>query len=201
MGKGTRYRADFVHPGVALAGNMKKRSIKRIVNPDEQLDTRDVLHNPATAGPCDDLDLITPTCIQHIYNVPKGNKKAPKNSLGIFETGSWYSPTALKSFLANFTDISPDVTLSNITIDISVAHFDRTNDGGEAGLDVQMALPLVYPQNITVYQVDDDYYTTFGTETYRGMVQSWLNAIDAVGVLLPDHRYSRGHSLFNRELG
>ncbi|KAK1240117.1 hypothetical protein MKX08_007559 [Trichoderma sp. CBMAI-0020] len=169
---------DFVYPGVALAGSMKKRSMKRDIRIEDQLVARDALDKRADAGPCDDLDFITPTCIQHIYNVPRGNKKAPGNSLGMFETGSWYSPTALKSFLANYTDIPPETTLLNITIDISEPHFDQTNDGGEADLDVQMALPLVYPQNITVYQVDDDYYTTFGRETYRGMFQSWLNAID-----------------------
>ncbi|PNP40534.1 hypothetical protein TGAMA5MH_07531 [Trichoderma gamsii] len=169
---------DFVYPGVALAGSMKKRSMKRDIHMGDQLVPRDALDKRPEAGPCDDLDLITPTCIQHIYSVPKGDKKAPDNSLGMFETGSWYSPTALKSFLTNYTDIPPETTLFNITIDISVAHFDQSNDGGEADLDVQMALPLVYPQNITVYQVDDDYYTTFGREPYRGMFQSWLNAID-----------------------
>lgn len=143
--------------------------MKRNIRLEEQPVTRDVLDNRAAAGPCDDLNFITPTCIQHIYNVPKGDKKASGNSLGMFETGSWYSPTALKSFLANYTDIPPETTLSNITIDISVSHFDQVNDAGEADLDVQMALPLVYPQNVTVYQVDDDYYTIFGRDTYRGM--------------------------------
>lgn len=157
--------------------------MKRDIHMGDQLVPRDALDKRPEAGPCDDLDLITPTCIQHIYSVPKGDKKAPDNSLGMFETGSWYSPTALKSFLTNYTDIPPETTLFNITIDISVAHFDQSNDGGEADLDVQMALPLVYPQNITVYQVDDDYYTTFGREPYRGMFQSWLNAIDGVGAL------------------
>ncbi|RFU80370.1 subtilisin [Trichoderma arundinaceum] len=169
---------EFVYPGVALIGSMKK-STKRSVQPEKHLAARGSSYNQAATGPCDDLDLITPTCIQHIYKVPKGDKNAPGNSLGLFETGSWYSPTALTSFLANFTDIPPETTLLNITIDISKTHFDRPNDNGEADLDVQMALPLVHPQNITVYQVDDDYYTYYGRVAYRGMFQSWLNAIDS----------------------
>lgn len=120
----------------------------------------------------------------NISNVSKGDKRAPGNSLGVFASGSWYSPTALKVFLANHTDIPPEMTLLNITIDVSQIHYDQPDDSGEADLDVQMSLPLVYPQNVTIYQVDDDYYTTYGREIYWGMFQSWLNAIDGVSVIL-----------------
>ncbi|KAH8798638.1 peptidase S8/S53 domain-containing protein [Xylogone sp. PMI_703] len=172
---------DFVHPGVALVGSMAKKVMRRSIQPEEQLATRKVLDERAAAGPCDDLNFITPACIQYIYGVPKGDKKAPGNSLGLFEHGSWYSPISLATLLANFTDIPPETRPINITIDISQTHYnDNFSFDGEASLDIQMALPLVYPQNITIYQVDDDYYAVYAAslETYLGLFQSWLNAID-----------------------
>ncbi|KAL6807472.1 subtilisin-like protein [Trichoderma sp. SZMC 28013] len=169
---------DFIHPGVALVGNMKRESMKRSILPEQRVSTRNTLDERADVGPCTDLDLITPSCIQYLYNVSKGDKRAPGNSLGVFASGSWYSPTGLKAFLANYTDIPPETTLLNITIDVSQTHYDEPDGSGEADLDVQMSLPLVYPQNVTIYQVDDDYYTTYGREIYWGMFQSWLNAID-----------------------
>ena len=158
--------------------------MRRRVQPEEQLATREGLDERAAADPCHDLNLLTPNCIRHIYGVPKGDKKAPGNSLGLFESGSWYSPTALETFLANFTDIPPETRPFNTTIDISETHYDQLNYGGEADLDLQLALPLVYPQNVMIYQVDDDYYTTYGRETYLGMFQSWLNAIDKVSLFI-----------------
>jgi hypothetical protein len=82
-----------------------------------------------------------------------------KPGLGTALLGSRHS-------LASFTDIPPETKLLNITIDISLTHFDHQSDPGEADLDLQLALPLVYPQTVTIYQVDDDFNTGAGRETY-----------------------------------
>jgi tripeptidyl-peptidase I len=182
----TRY-IDFVHPGVVLVGSMTKKYMRRSIQPEEELTKREVFDERAAAGPCNNLSFITPACIQHIYGVPKGDKKAPGNSLGLFEHGSWYSPISLATLLANFTDIPPETRPINITIDISETHYDDSfSFDGEADLDIQLALPLVYPQSITIYQVDDDYYASYAPslETYLGLFQSWLNAIDKVSVFI-----------------
>jgi tripeptidyl-peptidase-1 len=128
--------------------------------------------------------LVTPECVQKLYKVPRGNKAAPGNSLGLFESGSWYSPTALDVFFKNFSSNIPVGTRpANVSIDISAWHYDEQNPG-EADLDVQMAFPLVYPQNVTIYQTDDDYYTGYGRGGSLGWFQDWLDAIDGVSLLL-----------------
>jgi tripeptidyl-peptidase I len=182
----TRY-IDFVYPGVALIGSMRKKYMRRSIQPEEQLAIREVLDKRAASGPCHNISFITPACIQYIYGVPKGDKKALGNSLGLFEHGSWYSPISLATLLANFTDIPPETRPINITIDISETHYDdNLSSDSEADLDIQMALPLVYPQSITIYQVDDDYYAAYAvsTGTSLGLFQSWLNAIDKVSVFV-----------------
>jgi hypothetical protein len=47
-------------------------------------------------------------------------------------------------------------------------------------MDVQIAFPLIYPLNITIYQSDDIYYTGYGLDSHLGWFQDWLDAIDGV---------------------
>ncbi|KAK4075354.1 uncharacterized protein Triagg1_4475 [Trichoderma aggressivum f. europaeum] len=49
---------DFIHPGVALVGNMKKEPMKRSILPGQRVSARDALDERADVGPCTDLDLI-----------------------------------------------------------------------------------------------------------------------------------------------
>jgi tripeptidyl-peptidase-1 len=49
--------------------------------------------------------------------------------------------------------------------------------GGESNLDFQLAYPLIFPQNITLFQTDDRYYAaTTGPES--GFFNTFLDGID-----------------------
>jgi hypothetical protein len=51
---------------------------------------------------------------------------------------------------------------------------------GESSLDMELIYPLIYPQNITLYQTDDPYYSQFT----KGIFNTFLDAIDGVSGLL-----------------
>lgn len=124
---------------------------------------------------------VTPACIAALYRVPPGSKAHPGNSLGIFEEGDTYAQTGnsrprkcspgkntysvadLDLFFSNFTPYIPQGTHPILnSIDGGHAPVDVTLAGGESDLDFQLAYPLVYPQTITLYQVDDDNYNNGG---------------------------------------
>lgn len=50
--------------------------------------------------------------------------------------------------------------------------------GGESSLDLQLAYPLIWPQQITLFQTDDINYSTGNGTNSTGFYNSWLDAID-----------------------
>jgi tripeptidyl-peptidase-1 len=53
---------------------------------------------------------------------------------------------------------------------------------GEANLDLQSALPIIYPQNATIFQTDDSYYAHAADYGYHGLelYNDFLDAVSAV---------------------
>jgi len=49
--------------------------------------------------------------------------------------------------------------------------------GGEANLDFELAIPIIYPQTTTLYQTDDPYYAE-GDSNATGIFNTFLDAID-----------------------
>ncbi|EHK44450.1 uncharacterized protein TrAtP1_008994 [Trichoderma atroviride] len=170
-----RDHVDFVHPGVSLMAGLKtpspkKRGIDR--SNASQLQSRNAANSSC-------YDLVTPDCVRKLYNVPLGDKAVPGNTLGLFEFGSWYSPQSLDAFVEKYAPNVPTGTRpANVSIDLSAWHYGEYNQGVEADMDVQIAFPLIYPQNITIYQSDDIYYTGYGLDSHLGWFQDWLDAID-----------------------
>lgn len=168
---------DFVHPGVSLmAGPRRSSPTKRGIDRSNasQLQSRDAANSSC-------YDLVTPDCVRKLYHVPLGDKAAPGNTLGLFEFGSWYSPQSLDAFVEKYAPNVPTGTRpANVSIDLSAWHYGEYNQGVEADMDVQIAFSLIYPQNITIYQSDDIYYTGYGLDSHLGWFQDWLDAIDWV---------------------
>lgn len=46
---------------------------------------------------------------------------------------------------------------------------------GEAALDLQMAMPIIYPQSVELYQTHDNFD---GSDTHYGFLNQWLDALD-----------------------
>lgn len=112
---------------------------------------------------------LTPACITAIYEIPPGNKSDPSNALGIYETNlQFWDQAALNDFFAKYTPQIPQGTHpTDYLIDGGIAETTDVSlplyDGVEALLDIELAYPLVWPQQIKVYDSDD------------ARIQAWYN--------------------------
>jgi tripeptidyl-peptidase-1 len=101
-----------------------------------------------------------------MYDIPEATKHDPSNMMGMFENGDVYVQSDLDSFFAAYSPNIPKGT-KPVLKSINGAQAPGTNGSaeGEADLDIEIALPLIYPQAMQVYQVDtsysDDIYDTF----------------------------------------
>ncbi|KAK7710335.1 hypothetical protein SLS64_005920 [Diaporthe eres] len=103
---------------------------------------------------------ITPACVAALYQIPPAPKHVdPNNTMGIFEAElQYWDQLDLDLFFTNFTHWIPN--------------------GGESMLDLELAYPIVYPQTITVWNVDDIHYQTWENDTYTWGFNTLLDAID-----------------------
>ncbi|KAI1424911.1 protease s8 tripeptidyl peptidase [Xylaria sp. FL1777] len=126
---------------------------------------------------CDSL--ITPACLRALYDfsAPSPNAKvSPKNSMGIFEEGDYYDQPDLDLFFNAYTPSIANGTHPILeSIDGGVAPLAGFY-GGESGLDFTIAYPIIFPQTITLYQTDDEYYAYYTGS--RGIFNTFLDAID-----------------------
>ncbi|MCJ1484230.1 hypothetical protein MMC06_004398 [Schaereria dolodes] len=101
---------------------------------------------------------ITPDCLRALYDIPFGITANPKNSYGIVEyTPQAYLQTDLNLFFANFSKLQVHKTPTFDSIDGGV---DQTTQqsfdfNGESDLDLEYAMTLINPQQVTLYQVGD----------------------------------------------
>ncbi|KAL2062257.1 hypothetical protein VTL71DRAFT_6523 [Oculimacula yallundae] len=122
---------------------------------------------------CDSL--TTPDCLRALYKMPEGKTANPKNTYGILELSpETYNQDGLNVFFKNFTRplVGRPPKLESI-------------DGGsrpppgppsissswvEGNLDLSYSMSLVYPQNVTLYQIGDNYI--------GGSFELFLDAVD-----------------------
>ncbi|PMD54431.1 tripeptidyl peptidase-like protein [Hyaloscypha bicolor E] len=105
---------------------------------------------------CDTM--ITPACLQALYNAPPNALSIPNNTLGVVE----YTPQAFlqsdldmffKQFSPKQVGVSPNTNLiDGATIQTKNQSFSFN---GESALDLQFAMSLIFPQKVTMYQVGD----------------------------------------------
>lgn len=128
--------------------------------------------------------LVTPQCIADMYNIPPADKAHSNNSMGIYQRECWYQYDDLDLFFETYTPGIPQGTRpQNLSIDLATWHYNESDTSisipAEGDLDLEVAYPIIYPQNITVFQVDDEYYHLY-TVSYRGLFNTFLDAIDGV---------------------
>ncbi|KAF2083190.1 hypothetical protein K490DRAFT_70059 [Saccharata proteae CBS 121410] len=105
---------------------------------------------------CDEM--IVPNCLRALYEFGPGLTKNPKNSYGIVEyTPQAYRPADLDLFFGNFSPIQVGDRPKLDSIDGGVVQqiAEGFNYNGESDLDLEYAMTLVYPQDVTLYQVGD----------------------------------------------
>lgn len=195
--KHVREHIDYISPGIKLLAppqsHKSKREAFRVEEEVKDLETR-IVHgalkvdaekypDPNDLSTCDVA--ITPACVAALYKIPPGTSKNPKNSMGVFESElQFYTQKDLDSFFTNF---SSPVRIPNGTHPIR-ANIDggqqSTTDlyyaGGEVDLDLELAYPIIYPQTITLYQVDDFIVQANPNDTYTFGFNTFLDALDGV---------------------
>lgn len=165
---------DYITPGIRFPFLQKRgdalRQPLRIPTPP---------HIQAIIGANDTscADAITPDCIAQLYQIPPvAIPPWPENTLGIFEEGDQYNQTDLDSYWSTY----PSYGIPNGTHPLLASIDGGQSPGrrvfGESNLDFSLAFPIIYPQNITLFQTDDQHSAAFG----RGLFNTFLDAIDGV---------------------
>ncbi|KAE8443691.1 hypothetical protein EG329_001463 [Mollisiaceae sp. DMI_Dod_QoI] len=143
-------------------------------SPDDQTNPKEgpqVLNALMTLENCDTM--ITPACLQALYSAPPARAALKNNTLGIVE----YTPQAFlqsdldmyfKQFEPRLDGVTPTTRL------IDGASIQTKNQSfsfnGESALDLEFAMALIFPQQVTLYQVGD--------LVNGGSFNNFLDAID-----------------------
>ena len=101
---------------------------------------------------------ITPDCLRALYQFPPNFVAAPGNSFGIVEyTPQSYLPSDLDLFFANFSSrmVGQRPILDSIDGGALQTFSESFGYNAESDLDLEYAMTLVYPQEVTLYQAGD----------------------------------------------
>lgn len=160
---------DFVTPGI-VTGTVQKR--------DETPGRFSHLMPYPTGNESTDCDgVITPQCIADKYKIPEATLSSASNRLGLFETGDeMYLQSDLDDFYRRFTPNIPEGTGPKVDlINWNGRKPNPQKAEGEAALDFDMAIPIVYPQGTELFQSRDNYNPRIGR---YGFFNGFLDAID-----------------------
>ncbi|KXJ85420.1 protease S8 tripeptidyl peptidase I [Microdochium bolleyi] len=124
---------------------------------------------------------MTAPCYRKLYQLPEHPVAVPGNSLGLYEQGDFIDKPDLDKYNAVFAPHVPQGTYP-IPALIDGAQYDfppNASDyvGGEALIDVDLATSLIYPQTVTLYQVDDNIYALQDLKT-TNLFNTFLDALD-----------------------
>ncbi|KAJ6172130.1 Aorsin [Penicillium chermesinum] len=186
-----RDHIDYVTPGIKMS-SVKKRNVKRAshlatAQPNAKaVSSDDSYHSiPAKALnlPTELQDCgvnITPACLKAMYGIPDATKATKGNSLGLYEQGDYFAEEDLDLYWAKYAPWVPQGTYP-IPALIDGANYSVPTtsalNGGEADIDIDMAYSLIYPQTVTLYQVDDQIYEPKEIAT-TNLFNTFLDALD-----------------------
>ncbi|CAK7204234.1 hypothetical protein SEUCBS139899_006989 [Sporothrix eucalyptigena] len=197
---------DYVTPGIRLRRDVDKarkmrrrreieedrrRSVKALHTDPSFLNsgvgstkgTDFTLNSPPPMNNSNCYEYVTPACIRTQYSIPNGTTATKGNELGVFEAlNQHYSKSDLDDY---FEVVSPNIPKGTYPIarlvDGATADTSVGNAGSEAELDFQAAMPLIYPQQAVLFQVDDERVQenmTMGNTPYLGFWNTFFDAID-----------------------
>ncbi|KAH0282525.1 subtilisin-like protein [Aureobasidium namibiae CBS 147.97] len=160
--KDLQAHVDFIKPAImrsslAAPGNMIQKRDSA---------ARNVVHAAGTKRDSNSIDLsdcyniVSPACVRALYGLPFPNTTQTADnatSMGIFETGQTYSQEDLDEFFQSYAPYIPNGT-SPVPESVD-------------------AYPIVYPQKLIMYSVNDAYYTGPSSNT-TGFLDTFLDAID-----------------------
>jgi tripeptidyl-peptidase-1 len=97
--------------------------------------------------------IITPDCVRALYGIPSTPLIAAANSLGVVEYGS--SSITQSDLDMFFTNFSSDLVGTSPTIDFIDGGYLTNDSSFESALDLDYAMSLTAPLNLTLFQVGD----------------------------------------------
>ena len=158
---------DYIVPGVLMKAPVKRKGHLKKSNSNNVVAKRaaqDGLQGCSSGG-------ITPGCVSALYGIPPVTTVHPDNALGVYEAMDRYSQESLDAFYATYIPSIPNGTHPT---DMSVdgALNGTLEEEGESDLDFQLAYPIIYPQNISLFQTNEGYN--------NGIFNIFLDAIDGV---------------------
>ncbi|KAJ5542482.1 Peptidase S8/S53 subtilisin/kexin/sedolisin [Penicillium sp. DV-2018c] len=123
---------------------------------------------------------MTPACIKALYKLPDATKAKKGNSLGLYEQGDYFAKSDLDLYYKDYAPWIPQGTYPIPALidgaNFSVPDYSPLN-GGESDIDIDMAYSLIYPQEVTLYQVDDQIYEPIEVNT-TNLFNTFLDALD-----------------------
>lgn len=132
---------------------------------------------PANIDGTDHCDTyVTPRCISALYQIPPTKLANPNNTMGIFETeGDVYSQEDLNQFYAAAAPGIPKGTGPIIhLINGATAPNPPSSAGTESDLDFEIAIPIIYPQKTSLYQIQ--YPGNAGYKNFNYIFNDFLDA-------------------------
>ncbi|KAJ5711583.1 subtilisin-like protein [Penicillium malachiteum] len=123
---------------------------------------------------------MTPICIKAMYDIPDATTAVKGNSLGLYEQGDYFAKSDLDLFFKEYAPWVPQGTYPTPAL-IDGANYsvpaDSSLNSGESDIDIDMAYALLYPQSVTLYQVDDQIYEPEEIAT-TNLFNTFLDALD-----------------------
>ncbi|XWX01507.1 hypothetical protein V2A60_009535 [Cordyceps javanica] len=161
---------DFVAPGI-VTGTVQKKFAKRSERRPSHFKQ---FPSGKQAANCDTV--ISPQCIADKYKIPKATLNSTSNRLGLFESDDeMYKQSDLDIFYKNFAPNIPKGTGPKVDlIDWNGQKPDANQAEGEAALDFDMAIPIIYPQGTELFQSKDN----FNGRSTLGFFNVFFDAID-----------------------
>ena len=178
---------DYVRPGIALSPPLRKRTFTR--NTASRLGRPHRKRSPLMPRYSNSTELqscgtaITPACLRALYNIPQASGSDEENAVGIYENASdVYSQSDLDKFFAKYAPQVPQGTHPSYNgIDGAPQPVQSGSPlvTGESDVDFSIAYSLIYPQNVVLYQVEEE--TPGGTANQVNReYTSFVNFLDAV---------------------
>ncbi|KAI3109328.1 hypothetical protein CBS147333_5650 [Penicillium roqueforti] len=183
---------DYITPGVKLSPIVKKTTKEKRashlvhskgtpVGIDDSINT--VIPEKAKSLPADLQTCgtnMTPACIKALYKIPNATKAKKGNSLGLYEQGDYFAKSDIDMYYKAYAPWIPQGTYPIPALidgaNFSVPDYSPLNTG-ESDIDIDMAYALIYPQSVTLYQVDDQIYEPQEVAT-TNLFNTFLDALD-----------------------
>ncbi|KAI0484995.1 Pro-kumamolisin, activation domain-containing protein [Xylariaceae sp. FL0804] len=187
---------DLVKPGIKISP-VSKRSLKRSVGRSRKAPGKaSHSQNPFKHYPKDykpkGADQLPPSlqgcsinmtnlCYRALYGIPDLETATPGNSMGLYEQGDYFAKEDVDLYYKTWAPWVPQGTYPiPALIDGAVYSYpvnDTVDVTGECNIDLDIAIPLLYPQTVTLYQVDDPIYAAEDLAT-TNLFNTFLDALD-----------------------